>query len=149
MEKKLRATLPDGVFQTSAKRSATMGKIRSKGNRATEWRLRMILVRAGIRGWTLHPREIQGRPDFFFSHRRLAIFVDGCFWHACPRCGHSPKAHSAFWQLKLDGTRIRDLRTTKALSEAGISVLRFWEHELKPKANGVSDRIMDILSDHS
>lgn len=147
MEKKLRATLRDGAFQTSADRSAVMSKIRSKGNRATEWRLRMILVRAGVRGWTLHPHGIQGKPDFFFSDRRVAIFVDGCFWHACPICGHAPKAHSAFWKLKLEGNKIRDLRTTKALSEKGISVLRFWEHELKINASGVSDRIIRSLFD--
>lgn len=92
----------------------------------------MILVRAGIRGWTMHSKTIPGRPDFYFSNLRLAIFVDGCFWHACPYCNFSwkVKRNAEYWLAKLDINRRRDARVATQLRSAGIRVLRFWEHQL-------------------
>src|ERR1035438_7375864 len=81
-------------LNTSASRRDNMRAIRSRGNRSTEVRLRGAVVRRGIRGWTLHPKEVFGVPDFFFKNCRVAIFVDGCFWHGCPRCGHVPKTNA-------------------------------------------------------
>lgn len=144
MESKLRATLSQGRFDTSPGRGAVMGRIRSKGNRTTEWRLRMILVSVGLRGWVLHPSGLQGRPDFFFLDAKLAIFVDGCFWHACPLCGHLPKSNSSFWKLKLESNQTRDDRNTNALKMVGIGVLRIWEHELSDRRK-VAGRIKAAL----
>jgi DNA mismatch endonuclease (patch repair protein) len=107
-----------------------MGKVRGKGNKSTETRLRFGLVSAGIHGWRLHPNDITGRPDFYFTKERLAVFVDGCFWHGCSKCGHVPKTNSVFWKTKLERNRMRDRRQTRTLKEQGIVVIRFWEHEL-------------------
>lgn len=131
LERILRKELPGGKFQdVPAARSRTMSAIRGRGNRTTEVRLRYMLVSAGLKGWKMHPPWIQGRPDFFFTHQRLAIFVDGCFWHGCKKCGHFPKSNSRFWRVKIERNRQRDLTTRRRLRASGIQVLRVWEHEL-------------------
>ena len=71
--------------------------------------------------------------DFVFPKLRLAIFVDGCFWHACPIHATKPKNNAAFWREKLAGNRRRDARVTRTLRRAGWRVLRLWEHELARK----------------
>ena len=132
MEKALRNHLPDGHFKdVSEKRSKAMSAVKGKGNTTTERRLRSALASAGIAGWRMHPSHIPGRPDFFFADSRLAVFVDGCFWHGCPKCGHYPKTNASFWKAKIDGNRERDEQKTKELRQAGYDVIRFWEHELR------------------
>jgi len=81
METVLRKKLRGGKFvNVSPERSRMMGKIRSKGNRSTEQSFRFALVRAGLSGWVLHPKWVIGTPDFYFSKKKVAVFVDGCFW---------------------------------------------------------------------
>lgn len=131
MERSLKSKLPNGAFAYSTPESSKlMGRIRGKGNKTTEQRFRMALVRFGIKGWKLHA-QLKGRPDFYFPRKRLAIFVDGCFWHGCVNCGHIPKVHSEFWTAKMQRNRLRDGEVTSALLGDGIGVLRFWEHELR------------------
>jgi DNA mismatch endonuclease (patch repair protein) len=129
MERRLRELLPDGFQNVSASRSRTMGRVKSRNNKTTEVRLRMALIRARQKGWILHPKLL-GNPDFFFKGERLAVFVDGCFWHGCNKCGHIPKTRSEFWQAKIRRNRQRDKRVTKALKSSGVKVLRVWEHSL-------------------
>jgi DNA mismatch endonuclease, patch repair protein len=74
-------------------------------------------------------RGVRSRADLVFPGERVAVFVDGCFWHSCPSHGTVPKANAAWWQSKLDANRARDHRTNEALSAAGWAVLRVWEHE--------------------
>jgi DNA mismatch endonuclease (patch repair protein) len=82
MERILRRKLKGGRFlNVTAERSRLMGRIRSRGNLSTEQSFRLALVRARIRGWVLHPKIIFGTPDFYFPEERLAVFIDGCFWH--------------------------------------------------------------------
>lgn len=134
MERYLRAKLKTGGFaDVSPLRSSIMAAIKSKSNRTTEGSLRLALVRAGVSGWRLHAREIPGRPDFYFEDFKIAIFVDGCFWHGCPRCGHVPKTRSVFWRAKFERNRIRDRRYGRELALRGIRVVRFWEHSLRNK----------------
>jgi DNA mismatch endonuclease (patch repair protein) len=73
------------------------------------------------------PRPI--RPDIVFTRARLAIFIDGCFWHGCPDHKGRPRTNAHYWGPKLDGNAARDRQQTDALNEAGWLVLRFWEHE--------------------
>lgn len=131
---------------TSA-RSRQMGRVRATGNRSTEWQVRAGLIRAGIRGWKMHPQDVIGRPDFWFPDARLALFVDGCFWHGCRRCGHYPKSNSSFWRAKLDGNRNRDRRHNAALRRLGITVMRIWEHELKDRGSEVVEAIRVRLTE--
>jgi len=72
---------------------------------------------------------IRRRADIAFPKQRVAVFVDGCFWHGCPQHGTWPKANSTFWRDKIDANRGRDLDTGIRLETAGWRVLRFWEHE--------------------
>jgi DNA mismatch endonuclease, patch repair protein len=69
------------------------------------------------------------RPDVVFTRSRVAVFVDGCFWHGCPEHGETPVANREFWEAKIAGTRERDHRQTAALEDAGWTVVRLWEHE--------------------
>ena len=134
MEKKLKEFLPGGTFaDVPAARSRSMSLIRGRNNRTTERLLRMALVRSGQRGWLMH-YGLPGKPDFYFPTQRVAVFVDGCFWHGCKRCGHVPKTRSEFWQAKLRRNRQRDRRVTHSLKAQGIEVIRIWEHCLKTSA---------------
>jgi DNA mismatch endonuclease (patch repair protein) len=108
-----------------------MSAIRSKGNKSTEIKLRMALVRARISGWQSHHRSVIGRPDFYFPQVPVAVFVDGCFWHGCSRCGHTPNTRSAYWAAKFLRNRTRDRVVNRSLRRQGIKVIRIWEHELK------------------
>ena len=146
MEQALRRQLKNGRFENlNAQRSRLMSAVKGTGNKTTERRLRAALAQASIVGWRLHLGSILGRPDFFFSNRRLAVFVDGCFWHACPHCGHVPKNNSAYWQTKLNRNRERDRQTTQSLTAEGYRVLRFWEHEVQHDLQRCVRRIAGIL----
>src|ERR1051325_5071158 len=99
---------------TPKERSARMSRVRGKGNRSTELCVAACLVRAGVRGWKRHPADVPGRPDFFFPTRKIAIFVDGCFWHGCPKCRRNvPYSRRAFWLNKIASNRRRDREVTR------------------------------------
>lgn len=120
---------------TPKERSAQMAKVRSTGNRSTEMKVAAALKQAGIRGWEKHPESIAGRPDFYFPKARLAVFVDGCFWHACPKCARRlPSSNAEYWNHKIDFNRRRDNRTRRQLRALGFHVVRIWEHDLRRKA---------------
>jgi len=107
-----------------------MRAVRGSGNRTTEQRFRFALVGAGLRGWTTRNREVLGNPDFLFPEARVAIFVDGCFWHGCTTCGHVPRTRRSYWNAKITRNRQRDRQTTRRLRALGFRVIRFWEHDL-------------------
>ena len=112
-----------------------MGRIRSRGNRDTELVLARFFRVHGITGWRRNLR-VFGRPDFLFRARRLAVFVDGCFWHGCPRHGRMPRTNATFWRDKIARNRARDRLVTRTLRRAGWQVLRLWEHDLARKHEG-------------
>jgi DNA mismatch endonuclease, patch repair protein len=131
MERSLRNMLPNGQFvDVTPTHRKLMQSVRGKGNRTTEARVRAALVRAGLSGWTMNSTALRGHPDFFFPQERLAVFLDGCFWHGCKTCGHIPNKNSHFWKSKISRNRERDLTTTRYLRRRNIVVLRFWEHEI-------------------
>ena len=107
-----------------------MAAIRSRGNKSTEIVLRMSLVQRGISGWVMHDRTVPGTPDFFFPKRKVAVFVDGCFWHSCPKCGTLPKTRTAFWRAKFERNKERDRANKRLLTKMGVEVIRIWEHQL-------------------
>jgi DNA mismatch endonuclease (patch repair protein) len=140
--------MPD-VF-TKSKRSQVMSRIRSRGNKDTEMALMRVFRAQRIKGWRRHvevrvkgrstssrpsPQSGEGesfrvRPDFVFPKLRVAVFVDGCFWHGCPLHETKPKNNAAFWRRKLAGNKARDQVVTRTLRRNGWRVLRLWEHEL-------------------
>lgn len=111
-------------------RSRNMASIRSKGNATTERVFLRLLQKARISGWRRH-LNLPGKPDFVFRSQRLAIFVDGCFWHGCPRCYRLPEDNRPYWKAKVLSNRRRDRRRTRELQSNNWRVLRVWEHSLK------------------
>ena len=112
-----------------ANRSKIMSAVRSNGNKATELVLMKLMREHGITGWRRRVNLI-GKPDFVFIRQRVAIFVDGCFWHRCPKHCRMPKGNRGYWQTKIAGNATRDPLVTRTLRRAGWRVLRIWEHEL-------------------
>lgn len=132
--------MPD-IF-TKAKRSEVMSRIRSRGNKDTELALVRVFRARGITGWRkqqevrIQKSEVgilKVRPDFVFPKLRLAVFVDGCFWHGCPQHATKPRTNAAFWRKKFAANRARDVLVTRTLRRNGWRVLRIWEHELARK----------------
>jgi DNA mismatch endonuclease, patch repair protein len=117
---------------TKAKRSKVMSRICGRGNKDTELAMAKLLRRHGITGWRRN-QPVFGKPDFVFPKFKLAVFVDGCFWHGCPKHATKPANNRAFWQRKLAGNKKRDALVTRTLRRAGWRVLRVWEHELAKK----------------
>jgi DNA mismatch endonuclease (patch repair protein) len=122
--------MPD--FLTKSKRSALMATIRSRGNKDTELKLLQFLRRYRIIGWRRN-QKMFGSPDFVFREARLAVFVDGCFWHGCPEHSQHAVKSGEYWRKKLMGNKARDRLVTRTLRREGWQVLRIWEHELKRK----------------
>jgi DNA mismatch endonuclease, patch repair protein len=111
-------------------RSRNMTSIRSKGNATTEGAFLQLLRKAKISGWRRH-LNLPGKPDFVFRSRRLAVFIDGCFWHGCPKCYRLPEDNRPYWKAKVLSNRRRDRRRTRELRLLDWRVLRVWEHSLK------------------
>lgn len=134
------------VFSTT-KRSLVMARIRGKGNKDTELAMIKLFKRHHIRGWRRN-RPLLGKPDFVFPADRVAVFVDGCFWHCCPEHGRKPSTRQDYWLPKLLRNVERDRFVSKSLRDSGWRVLRFWEHDLKNPGIIVS-RIQKALNSSS
>jgi DNA mismatch endonuclease (patch repair protein) len=119
--------MPD-VF-TKAKRSEIMSRIRGHGNKATELALAKLFRAHGITGWRRRQQHF-GKPDFTFRREHVVIFVDGCFWHGCPKHSNLPVNNRPFWKKKLSANMTRDRLVTRTLKIRGWRVLRIWEHDL-------------------
>lgn len=126
---------------TPKQRSLCMSRIRGR-NTKPEIALRSALWALGLR-YRLH-YPILGKPDIVFPRRRVAVFVDGCFWHGCPEHSVKPKTNSAFWKDKLGKNVERDRRTKATLEAQGWTVLRIWEHEIEQDVSKVVERIMSV-----
>ena len=109
-----------------------MSRVRGSGNRATEIRAINLFRNHGITGWRRNSR-LPGKPDLIFTRQRLALFVDGCFWHSCPVHAVMPASNREFWMRKLSGNQARDRAVAKLLRSKGWHVLRIWQHELTDK----------------
>jgi DNA mismatch endonuclease (patch repair protein) len=113
-------------------RSKRMASVRSSGNKSTELLVEAKLIEYGIKGWIKHPKGMIGHPDFYFPDINLVLFVDGCFWHACPKCKrNTPHYRQEYWRGKIDYNRRRDNKNQRKLRKEGFHVVRVWEHDLK------------------
>jgi DNA mismatch endonuclease (patch repair protein) len=127
------------------KRSDVMSKIRSKKNESTELKLIALFKQAGIKGWRRN-YPVKGHPDFVFISERVAIFVDGCFWHGHDCRNVTPSDNAEFWNKKRSDNRERDRKATERLQAHGWTVLRIWECELKKKTESATiAKIIDAL----
>src|SRR2546425_3930783 len=123
-------------------RSRNMRAITSFGNKTTEMRLVSLLRERGVRGWRSQPSGVFGKPDLIIQRPRVAVFVDGCFWHGCPRCGHIPKTNRAYWRAKMARNKKRDLQSTTRLKALGYRVVRIWECQLAKAPSRCVQRIL-------
>lgn len=114
------------------KRSEVMSRIRSRGNKDTELALAKLLRQHRITGWRRN-QPVFGKPDFIFPQFRLAVFVDGCFWHGCLKHSRPPQSNQAYWRQKMIRNKTRDHFVSRVLRQTGWRVLRIWQHELKLK----------------
>jgi DNA mismatch endonuclease (patch repair protein) len=126
------------------KRSQVMAAIRSKGNETTELKLISIFRANEITGWCRN-QKLPGNPDFVFRRERLAVFVDGCFWHECKRHCRLPQTNRRYWKKKIARNATRDRESTLCLQKIGWRVVRVWEHSLKTPGL-VARRIKSLLS---
>lgn len=137
-------------MRTRGSWAASEGVRRSmRANRRTDTKpekaLRSALFRAGIRfrkDYRIDCPDLRVRVDVALVGARIAIFVDGCFWHRCPQHGSDPKTNESFWAAKLDRNVSRDRRVDAALVECGWKVFRFWEHE---SPEGAARRVQELL----
>lgn len=137
--------MPD-VF-TPEKRSAVMARIRNTGNRDTELRMVALFRAHRITGWR-RGQSLFGKPDFVFRRERVAVFVDGCFWHGCPKPKHAPlpKNRAEWWAAKLARNKRRDATVNQMLRDAGWTVVRVWECELTRQfTQQTAERVKGVL----
>ncbi|MGZ5050471.1 MAG: very short patch repair endonuclease [Methylobacter sp.] len=127
---------------TPEQRSRCMSKIKGK-NTGPEMRLRRALWAIGMR-YRLNS-SLPGRPDLVFQGKKLAVFVDGCFWHGCPEHAVFPKSNIEFWETKIKGNIARDEKINNVLEALGWQVFRIWEHEIKDNVQSVVDKITMLV----
>ena len=120
-----------------------MSRIRGKDTKP-EVLLRRLLWAEGLR-YRLNKRILGCRPDISFRGRKTLVFVDGCFWHGCPKHYARPRTGEARWSAKLRSNVERDIRQTQVLIEHGWIVLRFWEHEIEADPQSVVAQISSVL----
>ena len=128
---------------TPEQRSRCMSRIRG-ADTGPELRLRRALWAADLR-YRIKPKP-SGKPDLFFPGEKVAVFVDGCFWHGCPEHGVWPKTNAEFWKGKIERTMERDREVTTKLDSDGWVVLRFWEHDVNGDVDGVVDGIARFIA---
>lgn len=125
---------------TAEQRSYCMSQIRGRDTKP-EVSLRKALWAAGLR-YRLN-FKLPGKPDIVFPRSKVAVFVDGCFWHGCPIHGTRPATNVKFWRKKIESNIRRDQEVNHRLNELGWSVMRIWEHEIKDNLDDVVKRISD------
>ncbi|MCW3490228.1 very short patch repair endonuclease [Dethiobacter alkaliphilus] len=123
-------------------RSRNMAAIKSK-NTKPEITLRKLLFKRGLR-YRIH-YNLTGKPDIVFPGKKVAVFIDGCFWHACPVCYREPNSNKEFWRTKINTNIRRDIVVNRKLANLGWVVVRIWEHEIKKDIEGAVRRIMDRM----
>lgn len=128
---------------TKEQRSYCMSRIRGSNTQA-EVRFRRYLWKKGIKGYRIRSRVL-GKPDLYFSKQKIAVFIDGCFWHKCPRCYKKPKSNVKFWNKKIEQNRKRDLMVNGMLKKKRIKAIRFWEHQLKDNMDKCFKKLQSVL----
>lgn len=114
---------------TKKQRSYCMSQIRGK-NTEIEIDFCRCMRKLGLKGFR-KGHSLEGKPDYIFPKEKVAVFLDGCFWHACPRCYKEPKTNKKFWKTKAINNKIRDNMVTTMFRKKKWRVKRFWEHQIK------------------
>lgn len=128
---------------TQEQRSYNMSQIRSRDTKP-EIILRKLLFGDGYRGFRVKS-DLPGKPDIVYTKYRVAIFVDGCFWHKCPQCFQKPATNAEFWEKKITGNVKRDEKINEQLNKDNWNVVRIWEHEIKNEPEKCIQKIIKTL----
>lgn len=128
---------------TKNQRSYNMSRIRSLDTKP-EIKLRKILWREGLR-YTKNNHDVSGKPDIVFRKQKIAVFIDGCFWHKCPEHYNKPKNNEEFWEIKINSNTQRDRKINEQLTNQGWKVFRIWEHDIRNNCEGVKSLIINAL----
>lgn len=134
---------------SKAVRSSIMRAVKSKGGHSTERKLRSAIASQGISGWKTNVEELPGKPDVVFVHERLAVFVDGCFWHGCPKCYRRPQSNQDYWDRKVARNIQRDKTKRRQLRRLGWSIVQLWEHDFKVSASVALKKIRKKIGQDS
>ncbi len=126
-----------------ATRSYNMSQIRST-NTKIEILFRQLLWENKLRGYRIKTK-LPGKPDIYFIRAKLAIFIDGCFWHGCPKCYVQPKSNVKFWKNKINGNISRAKNINEILRKEGVKVIRFWDHDLKKSPQKCLNKVFKSL----
>ena len=131
--------MPDKITKTQ--RSYIMSQIRGTRTKPE------LIVKENIDGRKLRyqPKGIPERPDFANKSKKIALFIDGCFWHKCPRCYKSPKSNKKYWKAKVERNTKRDKQVNRKLKKEGWTVIRFWEHQIKENKLHAIKKINELL----
>lgn len=128
---------------TKKQRSLNMSRIRGK------WTSQEKLIHNHLKSMKIrhqmHPR-IKGRPDVLLTDTNTLIFLDGCFWHKCPKCFKMPRTRRDFWKKKINDNVKRDIKINRILREDGYRIIRIWEHQIKKNENYVKTKIINALA---
>ena len=130
---------------TPEQRSRNMSSIRSRGNKSTEKAVRYRMIRAGLRGWKVCTGDLPGKPDFVFEAVKLVVFLDGCYWHGCPKCYRGPTSNTGYWSEKFLRNKRRDRRVGRLLRRDGWRVIRIWEHAIERSPAKVVEKIRALV----
>lgn len=131
------------VFDTS-KRSHIMQQVKSKNNKSTELKLIQIFKDNHITGWKRN-YPVKGHPDFVFLDKKIAVFVDGCFWHGHDCRNTRPSDNAEYWSKKRERNIRHDKDITSLFEQRGWTVLRIWECELKKKNFDILENKLRII----
>lgn len=127
---------------TKEQRSNIMARVRGK-NTSPELNLKKLLSMTGIKYNT--NRKLEGKPDIILKSQKVAIFIDGCFWHKCPICFRAPKSNRGYWKQKIKKNVDRDRKLNKTLKKEGWEVIRIWEHDFLKDPNKVLLKIIKSM----
>ena len=131
--------MPDKITKTQ--RSYIMSQIRGTRTKPE------LIVKENIDGRKLRyqPKGIPERPDFANKSKKIALFIDGCFWHKCPRCYKPPKSNKKYWKEKVERNTKRDRYVNRKMKKEGWTVIRFWEHQVKENELHITKKINELL----
>jgi DNA mismatch endonuclease, patch repair protein len=129
---------------TQEQRKYNMSQIKGK-NTDPEIKLRKLLSFHHIKGYRIH-YDLPGKPDIVFTKKKIAVFIDGCFWHKCPVDFQEPETRKEFWMKKINSNVERDKKVNEKLRFDGWIVLRFWEHEIRKNPDDVVKKIKETVN---
>lgn len=139
--------------RSPAPKNSTTSKVMSRNkakNTKPETAFRTELRKHQLTGYRLHPKNVIGRPDICFVSKKIAIFINGCFWHRCPKCNYGPpKNNTEFWNNKFKANVERDNRKTTELEKQGWKVLTIWECDIKKNLDLMVEIVKDIVHNNN